>query len=497
MTGPEIDAASPLVRERRTQWQGEREISVLVRPDVALHQTKDGIARRHLTRGALRVLWLAIGDVAAASVAAVAVRALVEWLSTMIGRGHIPYSTTAEFCGAVILALVLTGNYQRSDRPYSTLHLLIGSSLGVVVVCWSNFWARPTVGAVPIGVLLAVVTTCALFLARGTMAAAIAWLLPERRRLVPAIVVASAQHAETPLDARSGYRVAGRLVLDRRHGELRPQELARSIREGKAQSVIVLGVVEDRSFERLLEIALSAGCEVLCSPPAFGVAGVRPSVSWHGPYALIHVQPPSLKASQIFAKRCVDVLVSCAALVLTAPIGLVVALAIRLDSAGPILFAQERVGLGGKRFRMLKFRTMRVGADTEKARLAHLNPSGDRRNFKIPDDPRISRVGRLLRRWSLDELPQFLNVIAGDMSLVGPRPVPEDDFVDYEEHHFRRLGAKPGITGLWQVSGRSAISDFEERVRMDTDYIDHWSLWLDFKILVLTLPAVMQRTGAY
>jgi lipopolysaccharide/colanic/teichoic acid biosynthesis glycosyltransferase len=146
---------------------------------------------------------------------------------------------------------------------------------------------------------------------------------------------------------------------------------------------------------------------------------------------------------------------------------------------------------------MLKFRTMRVGADAEKSFLAHLNPSGDRRNFKIPDDPRISRVGRLLRRWSLDELPQFLNVIAGHMSLVGPRPVPEDDFVDYEEHHFRRLGAKPGITGLWQVSGRSAISDFEERVRMDTEYIDRWSLWLDFKILVLTLPAVMRRTGAY
>jgi lipopolysaccharide/colanic/teichoic acid biosynthesis glycosyltransferase len=162
-----------------------------------------------------------------------------------------------------------------------------------------------------------------------------------------------------------------------------------------------------------------------------------------------------------------------------------------------VFFTQERIGLGGKRFRMIKFRTMRLGADDEKARLYHLNPTGDRRAFKIPDDPRISRVGRALRRWSLDELPQFINVILGHMSLVGPRPVPEDDFVDYEDHHFRRLGAKPGITGLWQVSGRSAVADFEERVRMDTEYIDHWSLWLDFKILVMTLPAVLQRTGAY
>ena len=140
---------------------------------------------------------------------------------------------------------------------------------------------------------------------------------------------------------------------------------------------------------------------------------------------------------------------------------------------------------------------MRVGADGERARLAHLNSSGDPRTFKIVDDPRISRVGRLLRKWSLDELPQFLNVLLGHMSLVGPRPVPEDDFVDYDDHHFRRLAAKPGITGLWQVSGRSVVMDFEERVRLDTEYVDQWSLWLDFKILVLTVPAVMRRTGAY
>ena len=496
MTGPEIQIVSRPAPDRRVHRPVDREVSVQVRPDVALHQDKDGTARRHLTRTALRILSLVTGDVAAAGVAAVAVRAGAQWLSTVPSRGAIPYSSTAEFAGAVILALMLTGNYQRSERPYSTLHLLVGSTLGVVVVCWSNFWAHPTLGAVTIAVVLAAVTTCTLFLARGTMAAAISTLLPERQRLVPALVVSHAHHAETALDPRSGYRVVGRMILDAR-AELQPQELARAIREGRAESVIVLGVLEGRAFAQLLEIGLNAGCEVMCSPPGFGISGVRPSISWHGPHVLIRVQPPSLKPTQIFAKRCVDVLVSCAALVLAAPLGLLIALAIRLDSPGPILFAQERVGLGGKRFRMLKFRTMRVGAEAEKATLAHLNPSGDRRNFKIPDDPRISRIGRLLRRWSLDELPQFLNVVAGHMSLVGPRPVPEDDFVDYEEHHFRRLGAKPGITGLWQVSGRSAICDFEERVRMDTEYIDHWSLWLDFKILVQTLPAVVLRTGAY
>ena len=224
---------------------------------------------------------------------------------------------------------------------------------------------------------------------------------------------------------------------------------------------------------------------------------MRPVVAWRGSYGFIQVGTPSLKAPQTFAKRCVDVLGASAALVLMAPLCALIALAIRLDSPGPIFFRQERVGLGGRRFRMVKFRTMHVGADAEKATLAHLNATGDRRLFKIPNDPRISRVGRVLRRWSLDELPQFVNVILGHMSLVGPRPFFEDDLAEYEHHHFRRLGAKPGITGLWQVSGRSSVTDFEEVVRMDTEYIDRWSLWLDFKILLLTLPTVLRRTGAF
>jgi lipopolysaccharide/colanic/teichoic acid biosynthesis glycosyltransferase len=145
---------------------------------------------------------------------------------------------------------------------------------------------------------------------------------------------------------------------------------------------------------------------------------------------------------------------------------------------------------------MLKFRTMRCGADDEKESVAHLNASGDPRLFKIPNDPRISRVGRFLRRWSLDELPQFLNVIGGSMSLVGPRPVFERDFAADAAHQFRRLGAKPGITGMWQVYGRSSVLDFEEVVRLDTEYIDGWSLWLDFRILARTLPAVVGRKGA-
>jgi lipopolysaccharide/colanic/teichoic acid biosynthesis glycosyltransferase len=137
------------------------------------------------------------------------------------------------------------------------------------------------------------------------------------------------------------------------------------------------------------------------------------------------------------------------------------------------------------------------GADDRKQDLAHLNQTGDQRLFKIPNDPRVTRMGRFLRRWSLDELPQLWNVVVGDMSLVGPRPFFPGDLEGYELHHFDRLGAKPGMTGLWQVSGRSSVTDFEEVVRLDRKYIVNWSIGLDVWILLRTLPAVVSRHGAF
>jgi exopolysaccharide biosynthesis polyprenyl glycosylphosphotransferase len=475
----------------------ERGRSIFVQPDVALHQSKAGTARRHLMRVVARLFAFAVGDAVAAGLAAIMVRELVEWLSVWLGHGQVPYASAGEFSLAVLVSVLLTGNYQRSLSPHSTLHLLMGSSLGALVVCWSRLWMTPTLGIIPIAVALAVITTAALFLMRGTLAALMTKVLPDEQMLIPALVISADPDFEPMLDARSGYRVAGSVALDARQMESRAQELARAIRRFRAEAVIVVGDVRSTTFAQLLEIGLRAGCEVLCTPPGFGVASVRPSLVRRGSLALIRVGMPSLQTPHFIAKRCVDVLFASLALMLATPVAMVIAALIRLDSPGPIFFTQVRIGLGGRRFRMIKFRSMRIGADGEKAHYAHLNASGDPRNFKIVDDPRISRIGRFLRRWSLDELPQFLNVLFGQMSLVGPRPVPEEDFVDYQEHHLRRLGAKPGITGLWQVSGRSALCDFEERVRLDTEYIDRWSLWLDLKILTLTLPAVVGRTGAY
>jgi lipopolysaccharide/colanic/teichoic acid biosynthesis glycosyltransferase len=196
---------------------------------------------------------------------------------------------------------------------------------------------------------------------------------------------------------------------------------------------------------------------------------------------------------QDLAKRVLDLVAGGVLLLLTVPLLVVIAVAIRLDSPGPVLLRQQRTGRGGARFTMFKFRTMVVNAEGLKASLAHLNvlPPPD---FKIPDDPRITRVGRVLRATSLDELPQLLNVLLGNMSLVGPRPT-TFSAATYDSWHGKRLEVRPGITGLWQTRGRNTTT-FDERLRLDIAYIDRRSLALDVRILLETVAAVARRTGA-
>jgi lipopolysaccharide/colanic/teichoic acid biosynthesis glycosyltransferase len=196
---------------------------------------------------------------------------------------------------------------------------------------------------------------------------------------------------------------------------------------------------------------------------------------------------------QDLAKRVLDLVAGGVLLLLTVPLLVVIVVAIRLDSPGPVLLRQQRTGRGGTRFTMFKFRTMVVNAEELKASLAHLNvlPPPD---FKIPDDPRITKVGRILRATSLDELPQLLNVLLGDMSLVGPRPTTFST-ATYDCWHGKRLEVRPGITGLWQTRGRNTTT-FDERLRLDIAYIDRRSFALDVRILLETVTAVARRTGA-
>jgi len=200
-------------------------------------------------------------------------------------------------------------------------------------------------------------------------------------------------------------------------------------------------------------------------------------------------------AFQLFLKSLMDFSISATGIILLSPLMLLIAASIKLSSRGPVFFVQERCGLNGRRFRLYKFRTMVRDAESMQAEIEHLNRVNGHA-FKAPDDPRITRIGHLLRRWSLDELPQLFNVLQGKMSMVGPRPPIPAEVEQYQRWQRRRLSMRPGLTGLWQVSGRADLEDFNHWIRLDLQYIDQWSLWLDLKILLKTIPAVLSGRGA-
>ena len=199
---------------------------------------------------------------------------------------------------------------------------------------------------------------------------------------------------------------------------------------------------------------------------------------------------------RIVVKQVMDLVGAALLLILAAPLFIGIALLIKFTSPGPILFRQQRSGLNGRPFTIFKFRTMVTNAEQFKHELSAMNEMTGP-VFKVTNDPRITATGKFLRKWSLDELPQIFNVLRGEMSLVGPRPLPVDEVKRFENlSHRRRLSVKPGLTCLWQVKGRNQINDFREWVRLDLEYIDNWSLGLDFKILLMTIPAVLRGTGA-
>lgn len=237
------------------------------------------------------------------------------------------------------------------------------------------------------------------------------------------------------------------------------------------------------------------GVLVKMVPDLFDVSLGRVSVDTLAGIPVFGIQDHPLRGFALGAKRACDIFVSLALLIISLPLLGVLALLIRLESAGPIILAQDRIGKGGRSFGCLKLRTMRPDAEELQPQLLPMNEA-DGPLFKIRDDPRLTRFGRHIRRWSLDEIPQLWNVVVGEMSLVGPRPPLPAEVARYEPAHMRRLEAKPGLTGIWQVSGRADLP-FDEMVLMDIFYVDNWSLALDVKILVRTVKAVLFRRGAY
>jgi exopolysaccharide biosynthesis polyprenyl glycosylphosphotransferase len=238
------------------------------------------------------------------------------------------------------------------------------------------------------------------------------------------------------------------------------------------------------------------GVDLVVSPGIVDVAGPRLTVRPVADLPLIHVDKPQYEGAKRFQKRAFDVCFSLLALLAASPIMIASAVAIKVTSRGPVFYCAERIGLDGAPFRMIKFRSMVVDADRRRAEVSHLNNSVGGVLFKIREDPRVTRVGRLLRRYSIDELPQFINVLRGDMSVVGPRPPLQSEVETYDHRVRRRLLVRPGITGLWQVSGRSDLS-WEDSARLDLSYVENWSMLSDLAIATKTVSVICGASGAY
>jgi len=261
---------------------------------------------------------------------------------------------------------------------------------------------------------------------------------------------------------------------------------------------VVISTLPWHSYERILQImsiCQAHGVEVRIVPDLYQIALANVVVESLNGIPLLGVRGPVLREWQVAFKRVADILLSSVSLIILSPLLLLIGVAIRLDSPGPAIFRQTRVGKDGQHFTCLKFRSMYVDAE---ARMADLQQHNEATGpiFKMRNDPRCTRIGRLIRRISLDELPQLWNVLRGDMSLIGPRPPLPSEVAKYEPWHLRRLDIEPGITGLWQVSGRSDLT-FDEMVLLDIFYIENWSPFLDLRILLRSVPAVLFGSGAY
>lgn len=327
------------------------------------------------------------------------------------------------------------------------------------------------------------------------------WLLSKlgqeqsRRRLVLIGTDEDTAQIERDLDAkaRGAVEILARLDLQQTPAE----RLVELLHERAANGVILSARhTYFEQVEKVIELCELEGVEVWLLADFFKTRISQTSVDdFLGRPTVVFRSAPEASWQGV-AKQMLDFVGALVLLALVSPLLLLAALAVRLSSSGPVLFRQQRSGLNGRPFTMLKFRTMVTDAEQMKAELASFNEM-DGPVFKVTNDPRVTVLGRFLRKWSIDELPQLWNVLRFEMSLVGPRPLPVDEIRRINDHaHRRRLSVKPGLTCLWQVSGRNDVTSFKEWVRLDLEYIDNWSLWLDLKILLKTIPVVLTGAGA-
>jgi exopolysaccharide biosynthesis polyprenyl glycosylphosphotransferase len=364
--------------------------------------------------------------------------------------------------------------------------------IGSVVYPESGFG----LGGVLLAALVALMVSGAL---RFLYEQGVEWIYRRGSFRIPTLVIGEREDRERLIRTLDGSPGAYSLVgeFDLSDGRVDLPRLRERLDDTEVRNVILTGAerLADEEFLDLLRSVRLRKIKLLVVPGAITLLKTKPVLSEYTGVPLFEVGYPRLDNTQQSLKRLLDVTGSLLGLILLSPLLLAVSLAVKLTSSGPVLFRQKRVGADEKVFICYMFRSMYEDAEARQEELEALNEV-DGAVFKIKNDPRITPIGHFIRRWSIDELPQLINVLKGEMSLVGPRPLPLRDFERMSEMHKRRLAAIPGMSGYWQISGRSNLS-FDDMVRLDLYYIENWSLSFDIKIILKTLGAVLRREGAY
>jgi exopolysaccharide biosynthesis polyprenyl glycosylphosphotransferase len=482
--------------------------------EVRLHLQRRAPAnlRHHVRRAAVRLAVLIVADMLAFGAMRELVRGVREyaWLGSSLSatlQAALPAGMLNgwQYATALFVGLVILGNYGPGDQRRDPRRLFAACALATALPLWGTLWTRgiePVLlqyGATVVLVWLGLVAE------RLTINRIGAWVRPPEKDAVDTLFVGPAgaclEAAASPAFASgTDYRPIGFVdaQIPPAPGSLgHVSEIPLLLAASGAQIVALCGYLSDKQFQDVVDAALAGGCQVLAVPRAAEIAGVHPNTVWRRGQPLVQLTAPSLKGPHLVVKRALDLMGATIGLVALSPVLAILAVLVKLGSPGPAFFAQERVGRGGRLFRILKLRTMVDGAEARRDDLLSQSVYGDARLFKVTSDPRTTRLGRWLRRTSLDELPQLINVLNGEMSLVGPRPPLPSEVALYEAHHYARFDVKPGMTGPWQVNGRTEVRDFERVVALESEYVRNWSLGLDLVILMRTIPAVFRMRGAH
>jgi exopolysaccharide biosynthesis polyprenyl glycosylphosphotransferase len=468
--------------------------------------------RRHVLRVALRHGILLTLDVAAILILDQVVfrTAAVPWIGQQFmevvgsSRPAIRLATWPVVMG-LLLALAIAGNYGAGDRRRDPARLFLGCALGLALPLWNMLWSIPTATLAQLVVGVALLTA-ALYLSRSVLDVLLHYTVPTRSAAPRTLLVGPgaeclALFGRSAFSDEYGFRLVGCIdTTSPQYAALDElaDRLGRELLEQQIDTVVLCGGLSDPATAQVMRAATIAECELLVTSPTLELPGVHPSLVWRRGQPFIELRAAALRGHQLFAKRALDLVVASVSLLAVAPVMFVVALAVRLESPGPVVFGQRRLGRHGHVFRCYKFRSMRRDAEEVLRADPELYAEYVRNDYKLPPerDTRITRVGRFLRRSSLDELPQLWNVVRGDMSLVGPRPIVVDELRHYGREQPLFLSLPPGVTGAWQVNGRSSVA-YPDRAAVELEYVRTWNLGSDLRILALTLPAVLAQRGAH